>query len=83
MTDFTIHTSKIPGGYSFRRSDGQQFFMINVGNEGNTALYVGDSRTSRQPKQSLSLTIPFRTNLLPLGLEYSITNEGRLLRQAE
>jgi len=43
MTDFTIHTTKIPGGYSFRRSDGRQFFMINVGSEGNTALYVGDS----------------------------------------
>ena len=43
MTDFTIETSKIPGGYSFRRSDGQRFFMIFVGNEGNAMLYAGNS----------------------------------------
>jgi hypothetical protein len=43
MTDFTIETSKIPGGYSFRRSDGQQFFMVLVGNQGNARLYAGNS----------------------------------------
>jgi hypothetical protein len=44
MTDFTIETSKIPGGYSFRRSDGQQFFMVLVGNQGNARLYAGKFR---------------------------------------
>lgn len=43
MTQFTVETSKISRGYSFRRSDGQQFFMINVGNDGSTALYAGSS----------------------------------------
>jgi hypothetical protein len=47
MTDFTIETSKIPGGYSFRRSDGQQFFMVLVGNQGNAKLYGAEAAPAR------------------------------------
>ena len=41
--ELTIETGEIPGGYTFRRSDGQQFFMVWVGGTGSANLYAGAS----------------------------------------
>lgn len=59
MTQFAIETTKIKGGYSFRRSDGKQFFMISVGNDGNVALYEGSSpeQPPAQPIVELDYTV--------------------------
>lgn len=49
MADFTIEMSEIPMGYSFRRSDGQQFFMI-IRDGGSAALYAG-TYTDKPPAE--------------------------------
>jgi hypothetical protein len=42
----------VSGVYSFRRSDGQHFFMIRQGDRGNSVLFAGIS-PDRPPQEGI------------------------------
>jgi hypothetical protein len=50
MADFTIEMSKISTGHSFRRSDGQIFFMI-LRDDATGSLYAGSP--DRPPSEDI------------------------------
>jgi hypothetical protein len=50
--ELTIEISEIPNGYCFRRSDGQQFFMVQQGDRGNAVLFAG-SLPHRSPTEGI------------------------------
>jgi hypothetical protein len=50
--EFTIEILKVPTGYNFRRSDGQQFCMVQQGDRGNAVLFAGSLR-DRPPTEGI------------------------------
>jgi hypothetical protein len=57
MTDLTItDTEAFPGGYTFRRSDGRQFFM-RLNQDGSASVFAG--MPDRSPQDGISdLAVP-------------------------
>jgi hypothetical protein len=50
--ELTIEVSRMSGVYSFRRRDGQHFFMIQQDGRGNAALFAGSS-PDRPPQKGI------------------------------
>lgn len=68
MTALTVETVDIPNGHRFIRSDGECFFMIYVGNNGDAKLYHGDNPDT-----------PPTVSIIEIGASFSDKVERALL----